>query len=483
MYKNNYQDHSILTTMTSVKHIINNRLNKDNIWSINTEEDYHERKNNYFLYLFVIAITFKLSIFLFTKLPLISPDSNGYIDLANRISNFNLTGYNGERTPGYPLIIAVCNINLKIVVVVQMIMGVLISLLMFKITKVFTANQKMAFIAALTYLFYVPQINIERSILSETTATFFVTASVFFGIVYVLREKLFYKMFLSILLGCFAALTKPIFILLPFFLILIFSVDALYKKEKLRTAVLRLTLLLLITITTITSWSYVNYKNNQIFTYTTLSGLGMTNAVGGFMVPRNDQYKRIRDIYIKHRTIQINKEGTYVLTIFQAFSEMQQETGLSFAQLSMQLQKMSIVEIFKQPIPYIKHVIRSVYIFWKPLGKKDIQRLYYFKNLPSSVGDIVIQITNVLFVIGLPILFLLNRSKKIFDFSRLFLFLGVYLYIWGSSIAQGMVESGIDRYSWPFQPIISCFALVFSFYLFSDGFKASKNAQRESITT
>ena len=44
MHKYNYQDHSILTAITSVENIINNRFNKENIWSINTEEDYHESK-------------------------------------------------------------------------------------------------------------------------------------------------------------------------------------------------------------------------------------------------------------------------------------------------------------------------------------------------------------------------------------------------------------------------------------------------------
>ena len=44
MHKYNNQDHSMLTAMTAVENIISNRTNKDNIWEINTEEDYHESK-------------------------------------------------------------------------------------------------------------------------------------------------------------------------------------------------------------------------------------------------------------------------------------------------------------------------------------------------------------------------------------------------------------------------------------------------------
>jgi hypothetical protein len=44
MHKYNNQDHSMLTAITAVENVINKRLNKDNIWNINTKEEYHEEK-------------------------------------------------------------------------------------------------------------------------------------------------------------------------------------------------------------------------------------------------------------------------------------------------------------------------------------------------------------------------------------------------------------------------------------------------------
>jgi len=44
MHKYNNQDHSMLTAMTAVENIINNEKSKENIWAINTEESYHEKK-------------------------------------------------------------------------------------------------------------------------------------------------------------------------------------------------------------------------------------------------------------------------------------------------------------------------------------------------------------------------------------------------------------------------------------------------------
>jgi len=44
MHKYNNQDHSMLTAMTAVENIINGITSKDNIWSINAEQDYHEEE-------------------------------------------------------------------------------------------------------------------------------------------------------------------------------------------------------------------------------------------------------------------------------------------------------------------------------------------------------------------------------------------------------------------------------------------------------
>lgn len=45
MHKYNNQDHSMLTAMASVEHITGNNISKEEIWDINTEQEYHEEKN------------------------------------------------------------------------------------------------------------------------------------------------------------------------------------------------------------------------------------------------------------------------------------------------------------------------------------------------------------------------------------------------------------------------------------------------------
>ncbi len=44
MHKYNNQDHSMLTAMAAVDNILSGKTTKDNIWQINTEQEYHEEK-------------------------------------------------------------------------------------------------------------------------------------------------------------------------------------------------------------------------------------------------------------------------------------------------------------------------------------------------------------------------------------------------------------------------------------------------------
>jgi len=44
MHRYNNQDHSMLTAMTAVENIIEGRKDKDNIWDVNVEKEYHEKK-------------------------------------------------------------------------------------------------------------------------------------------------------------------------------------------------------------------------------------------------------------------------------------------------------------------------------------------------------------------------------------------------------------------------------------------------------
>lgn len=45
-HRYNNMDHSMLTAIEAVKNIRDNKTSKENIWAVNTEEEYHETKSN-----------------------------------------------------------------------------------------------------------------------------------------------------------------------------------------------------------------------------------------------------------------------------------------------------------------------------------------------------------------------------------------------------------------------------------------------------
>jgi len=45
-HRYNNMDHSMLTAIKAIDNILTNKKNKDNVWNVNTEEDYHEEKGN-----------------------------------------------------------------------------------------------------------------------------------------------------------------------------------------------------------------------------------------------------------------------------------------------------------------------------------------------------------------------------------------------------------------------------------------------------
>jgi hypothetical protein len=44
MHKYNNQDHSMLTAMMAVENILSGEKSKQNLWDVNTEQEYHEQK-------------------------------------------------------------------------------------------------------------------------------------------------------------------------------------------------------------------------------------------------------------------------------------------------------------------------------------------------------------------------------------------------------------------------------------------------------
>ena len=91
------------------------------------------------------AILIRFFIFIFYQDVTIYPDSENYIDLATYISHFSLENDPRNRTPGYPLLIALANNSLILTVVYQVILVLLTTVLLFNFSKRRTKSIPTAF--------------------------------------------------------------------------------------------------------------------------------------------------------------------------------------------------------------------------------------------------------------------------------------------------------------------------------------------------
>jgi hypothetical protein len=107
-----------------------------------------------------------------TRDPLIWPDSASYIYQANGIRTGELALDFEVRTPTYSLFLLLVGVSLERAVVIQMVLGLVTTVLAFWKTWEITCNDLVATLAAAIYGLHIIQIQLEISILTETLSTF-----------------------------------------------------------------------------------------------------------------------------------------------------------------------------------------------------------------------------------------------------------------------------------------------------------------------
>ena len=408
----------------------------------------------------VIAITFNAIT--------ISPDSEDYITLGKLLTQFNLENYPGNRTPGYPFLIALANNNLIITIIFQLLLGLLSTYLLFDFSFRRTKNKKTAFWVTLLTTSFLHFLFYEFAILTETLTVFLVIFS--FWIIE--RYQLFqtktpkkYYLLLSIILS-WLYLTKPLFIYFSLGFALFFLVK--YFKHNLRDTLLKSGLVILIPFLTYFAWNNFNKQNIGYFTNTYYFGINLAQTATSFFDKAPDKDALIRDIFVRKRD-SINKENNnnaHPMTIWYAYDELLEETQLSPKDLSAELGRISKELFKKHPDLYAKQVFKSTRLFfgYKDSIKLDFRKygnkyvLYFIKNIWFKVQKNVLILFNILFL-GFSIwtLFLFFKSKcKLFDMN-----LFIVCIVLSGAFAQALVAFGNNsRFAFPFLPLIVYFVVI-----------------------
>jgi hypothetical protein len=239
----------------------------------------------------------------------------------------------------------------------------------------------------------------------------------------------YHNLWLSFSLGLVSTVTllvRPLFIYLPFFLLifLVFISQSKYHSTGLSSdAGSRVEdrplpskqfqwrygiAFLLPVILLLGGWITFIHARFGDWSLTTMTGYHLVQHTGSFFEYVPDEYASLRDTYIQYRDAHIAEFGTQTNTIWGAIPEMSRVSGYNFYDLSNVLARISVQLILKHPWLFMKSAISGWWMFWRT-------SVYWTPEALRFSG--LVGMVNVSIQIQRAILFFINL---IFIFSSLY---------------------------------------------------------------
>jgi hypothetical protein len=461
------------------------------------------------LIVFAVGLISRL-IILFLYQPVAFSDTPSYRRLANTVLH-GFANYDGTRTPGYPVFLALVG-NDQRVWVVQLLMGITTTFLLFYIGWKLTDKPWFGGLIALSHTLNLGQLFFESNLLTESLTTFLLVLTISGMLIWLLYPKN-RSVWLAFFIGLISVLTllvRPLFIYLPFYLLIFLwfgyklkypstnAVDDIDNKtSKQQPSIHHLPLKFLIAfilpvVLLLGGWVSFIHKNYGDWSLTTMTGYHLIQHTGSFFEYVPDEYASLRDTYIYYRDIHIAQYGTQANTIWEAIPEMSRVSGYNFYDLSRVLTRISIQLILSHPFLFMKSAITGWWMFWRTSFYWSADALRY----PWMAGGLSVAIlieriflffVNLIFIIA-SIYFALSESLASVRHksSRVRLHIdnpGKYAFswlllgtIWIASILQTILDHGDNpRFLVPLQSLVVLWVAWFIFQLF-----ISKNAKVNS---
>ena len=297
--------------------------------------------------------------------PVSYSDTHSYRRLADAIHSPKWNAYDGTRTPGYPLMLAFLGPDER-VYLVQLVMGLAITLLLFYIGWQVSGKVWFGGAIALAHSLNLGQLLFEANLLTETPTTFWLMislAGVAFWLYHPERRYIWLIFGLGVT-STAAALTRPLFIYLPFWILLYLLADVLRLKF-ISQAIKRTLVFILPVMLVFGVWINFIHSRFQDWALTTMSGYHMVQHTGSYFEYVPDKYAALRDTYIKYREAQIALHGTQANAIWDAIPEMTEVSGMTFWELNRALAKISQQLILEHPDLYLRDSLTGWWMFWR----------------------------------------------------------------------------------------------------------------------
>ncbi len=383
-------------------------------------------------------------------------DTPTYRHLARSLTNKGFANYNGMRTPGYPLFVAITGSDAGLYAA-QLALGLLTTLIIFILAWKLSGKAWFGGALALAHSLNLGQIFFEASFLSEALATcllFLVLA----GLYSLLASADVPKFYVGIALGvglaaAILAMTRPLFVFVPFWGALFL---AFFWRAPLKTRWSAAILAALPAVITLAVWVGYIYTNFKMLGLDSMGGYHLVNHVTSFFELAPDQYAPIRDTFIKFREARLAASGDSVNTIWDAIPALMDQTGYNYYRLARVMGDISSQLMWAYPGKYAWNIIQGWLWFWKaPIAWDSTQ----FAPAIAAVIKLIalaerglLILANLAFLATSLMLFLPRFRARIQP--NLFIYYAASA-IWVTSILQTLAEHGDNpRFLIPLQSLI-----------------------------
>lgn len=389
----------------------------------------------------------------------IFPDSGSFMELADYLLRFDLSGYNGKRSPGYSLLIFLGFGKTSLTVIYQFFIGVVTFVILYKTIVNLKFLNKSSFVLTIFLQSFLNVLFFETSILIESLSLFFMVLLIYeISKGYFKRTSFKTDLWMGFLLG-YLVLIKPFYAYIAFLVFGLYVLNE-FKWKKLISQKL---IILVFPLMAYFGWSYVNKINTGHFVSTSFFGLNVAQNCVYFAENGPKEYEWIMKPYVKYRDVRIKENQDVAMSVWEAQNKELKYLEPYFPDLSFDLGKYAIETIKMNPVDYLKQVVfRSWFDFWKPwiTWEDDKFNFKYAYEVFLSIWclqSLIIIIANILFVvISFYCLLDFFKTRKVS-----FEFFGVVL-VWVSSILQALATYGTNaKYRFPFEFIIFLVVILF----------------------
>ena len=385
-------------------------------------------------------------------------DTGAYMRLAGVLSELTLEGYDGTRVPGYPAFLALFGMEPERVWLAQMCLGIIISVILFRITWRTSGSVTLALIVGGLYNLIPGQFLFEANLLTETLAIFWIVLSLALLLSLDRVKKQAIESGVALALGISVSVSgilRPIFFplsvwLLPFVWLM---GSGNWKHRFSRVALYSMGPLLLLG-----GWLLFMRSSYHVVAPTTILGFSLVNNTGEYFEYLPDEVAAIRDTYLQYRDAYIAERGVQTNEIWEAIPAMTEASGLGFYKLSRELQRLSWQLIREHPDLYLINVLKGwvsfwkAPVYWKPSVISSPASLALLSGL-AIVGRVVIVLANFAFLLFSSVALISRRARAKLGINRyIFAVAGM---VWIISVVQTLVDHGDNpRFLVPMQMVV-----------------------------